>query len=67
VDDREAFGENLWGRGGMVEFLLRKKQEGRLVGTFCTTHGTPEYIRELLTKDVFDAVMWRTTPLGFTC
>src|SRR5215467_2136046 len=28
VDDREAFQENVWGAQGMVEFLLRKKQEG---------------------------------------
>lgn len=65
ADDREALGENLWGAGGQVEFLLRKKAEGRLGALFCTTHGTPEYIRGLLERDAFDAVMLAYNPLGF--
>jgi predicted aldo/keto reductase-like oxidoreductase len=65
ADDREALGENLWGPGGQVEFLLRKKEEGRLGGLFCTTHGTPEYIRGLLERDAFDAIMLAYNPLGF--
>jgi predicted aldo/keto reductase-like oxidoreductase len=65
VDDREALGENLWGAGGQVEFLLRKKEEGRLGGLFCTTHGTPAYLERLLERDVFDAVMLAYNPLGF--
>jgi predicted aldo/keto reductase-like oxidoreductase len=65
VEDREALGENVWGAGGMVEFLLRKKREGRLRGIFCTTHGSPEYIRGLIRTNVFDALMVAYNVLGF--
>jgi predicted aldo/keto reductase-like oxidoreductase len=65
VEDREALGENVWGAGGMVEFLLRKKREGRLRGIFCTTHGSPEYIRDLIRTNVFDALMVAYNVLGF--
>lgn len=65
VEDREALGENVWGAGGMVEFLLRKKREGRLHGIFCTTHGAPEYIRGLIRTNVFDALMVAYNVLGF--
>jgi predicted aldo/keto reductase-like oxidoreductase len=65
IDDRENFGENVWGSGGMVEFLTRKKQEGRIRATFCTTHGGPDFIRRLLLADVFDALMLAYNPLGF--
>jgi glutamate-1-semialdehyde aminotransferase/predicted aldo/keto reductase-like oxidoreductase len=65
VDDRETLGENVWGAGGMVEFLRRKKDQGRLGGTFCTTHGTPEYIRKLIESGAFDAIMMAYNPLGF--
>lgn len=65
VEDREALGENVWGAGGMVEFLLRKKREGRLGGIFCTTHGSPEYIRGLIEANVFDALMIAYNVLGF--
>jgi predicted aldo/keto reductase-like oxidoreductase len=65
IDDRENFGENVWGTGGMVEFLARKKQEGRIRATFCTTHGGPDFIRKLLLADVFDALMLAYNPLGF--
>jgi predicted aldo/keto reductase-like oxidoreductase len=65
IDDRENFGENVWGRGGMVEFLARKKQEGRVRATFCTSHGGPDFIRKLLLADVFDALMIAYNPLGF--
>lgn len=64
IDDREYLGENVWS-GGMVDFLLKKKQEGRLGGIFCTTHGTPEYISRLITSGCFDAVMLAYNPLGF--
>lgn len=65
IDDRETLGENVWGTGGMVEFLLRKKEEGRLGSTFCTTHGTPEYIKKLIESDLFDALMIPYNILGF--
>jgi predicted aldo/keto reductase-like oxidoreductase len=65
VEDREALGENVWGAGGMVEFLLRKKREGRLGGIFCTTHGSPEYIRSLIKSNVFDALMVAYNMLGY--
>ncbi len=66
VEDREALGENVWGAGGMVEFLLRKKREGRLGGIFCTTHGSPEYIASLIKANVFDALMVAYNVLGLS-
>ena len=65
VDDREAYRENVWGRGGMVEFLQRMKARGRLGGTFCTTHGNPEYISKLIQSGAFDAIMVAYNDLGF--
>jgi predicted aldo/keto reductase-like oxidoreductase len=65
IEDREAMSENVWGPGGMIEFLLRKKREGRLGGIFCTTHGSPEYIKTLVETNVFDAVMIAYNILGF--
>jgi predicted aldo/keto reductase-like oxidoreductase len=65
IDDREAYLENVWGKNGMVEFLLKMKEEGRLRGIFCTTHGAPEYIRQLVTCGVFDAVMVAYNILGY--
>lgn len=65
VEDREALGENVWGAGGMVEFLLKKKRQGRLGGIFCTTHGSPEYVSGLIKSNVFDALMIAYNMLGF--
>lgn len=65
VDDREAYGENVWGRGGMVEFLVRKKEEGRLGGIFCTNHGNAAHARRLVESGVFDVMMLSYNPLGF--
>jgi len=65
IDDRERFGENVWGADGMVSFLQNKKEQGRLGSIFCTTHGSAAYIRGLLEKDVFDAIMIPVNLLGF--
>jgi hypothetical protein len=65
IEDREALGENVWGPGGMIDFLVQKKQEGRLGGIFCTTHGAPDYVSRLITCGYFDAVMLAYNPLGF--
>jgi predicted aldo/keto reductase-like oxidoreductase len=65
IEEREWLGENVWGTGGMVEFLLRKKEEGRLGGLFCTTHRPPEGIRKLIEAGVFDALMIAYNVLGF--
>jgi predicted aldo/keto reductase-like oxidoreductase len=65
IDDREYLGEPVWGAGGMIEFLQRKKEEGRLGSTFCTTHGAPEYIARLVASDCFDAIMLSYNALGF--
>jgi glutamate-1-semialdehyde aminotransferase/predicted aldo/keto reductase-like oxidoreductase len=65
IDDRERFGENIWGNGGMIDFLQRKKLENRLGSIFCTTHGSPEYIKALIEKDIFDAIMIPYNLLGF--
>ena len=65
IDDREAYEENVWGLDGMVEFLARMKAAGRLGGTFCTTHGSPDYIAKLVRSGAFDAIMLAWNPLGF--
>lgn len=65
VDDREMIGENVWEPGGHIEFLMKMKEKGRLQGIFCTTHGSPDYIRGLLQSNVFDAIMLAYNPLGF--
>lgn len=65
IEDIEWFGENVWGRGGMVEFLQRKKAEGRLGALYCTTHGSADYVAKLVESGVFDAIMLAWNPLGF--
>jgi predicted aldo/keto reductase-like oxidoreductase len=65
VDDREAFRENVWGKGGMVEFMIRMKDQGRIGGIYCTNHGSPWHIRRLIESEVFDAVMISVNPLGY--
>jgi glutamate-1-semialdehyde aminotransferase/predicted aldo/keto reductase-like oxidoreductase len=65
LDDREAYRENVWGKGGMVDFLQRKKAQGRLGATFCTTHGDPEYIQKVVRSGAFDAVMVAYNVLGY--
>lgn len=65
VDDREYLGEPVWGPGGMIEFLQKKKEEGRLGATFCTTHGAPDYVSRLVTSGCFDAIMLSYNSLGF--
>jgi hypothetical protein len=65
IDDREYHRENVWGRDGMVELLQTMKARGRLGGIFCTTHGSPEYVRRLVTGGVFDAIMIAYNILGY--
>lgn len=65
VDDRERSGENVWQPGGVVEYLAAQKRQGRLLATFCTTHGTPDYIRRLILSGAFDAIMLAYNPLGY--
>jgi predicted aldo/keto reductase-like oxidoreductase len=65
ISDQEAFGLNVWGKGGLVEFLQRKKQEGRLRALFASDHGSPEQMKNVLERDVFDALMLAYNPLGF--
>ena len=65
IEDREAVGEQVWDAGGMIDFLLQKKEEGRLGGIFCTTHGAPDYVAHLISAGYFDAVMLAYNPLGF--
>ncbi len=65
IDDREAHQENVWGKSGMIEFLLKKKEQGRLRGIFCTTHGKPEYVKQLVTCGIFDAVILAYNILGY--
>ena len=65
VEDREGFGQNVWGPGGMVDFLQRMKARGRLGATFATTHGKPEFVRKLIESGAFDAIMVAYNDLGF--
>ena len=65
IDDLVRVGENVWGPGGMIEFLQRMKHEGRLGALFCTTHGTAEYVTQLVRSGVFDAIMVAYNPIGF--
>jgi glutamate-1-semialdehyde aminotransferase/predicted aldo/keto reductase-like oxidoreductase len=65
ISDQEAFGANVWGAGGLVELLLRKKAEGRIGGVFASDHGSTEQTLALLERDVFDALMLAHNPLGF--
>lgn len=65
IDDHEHIKHNVWNPGGMVDFLERKKAEGRIKSLFCSTHGPPEYVARLITCGVFDAVMLSYNPLGF--
>jgi predicted aldo/keto reductase-like oxidoreductase len=65
VEDRESLNENVWGPGGMIEFLLQKKREGRLRSIFAESHGTPEYIMKLIESRVFDSILLAYNTLGF--
>lgn len=65
IEDIERIGENVWGRGGMIEFLQRKKAEGRLRAIFCSTHGAIDYVERLVDSGVFDALMVAYNPIGF--
>jgi predicted aldo/keto reductase-like oxidoreductase len=65
IEDIERIGENVWGKGGMIEFLQRKKAEGRLRAIFCSTHGAIDYVERLVDSGVFDALMVAYNPIGF--
>lgn len=65
IDDQEFVGNDVWGKDGMVERLARWKREGRIDAAYCTTHGTPDYVADLVTCGAFDAVMLAYNPLGF--
>lgn len=65
IDDQEFVGNDVWGPDGMVAFLARLKREGRIEGTYCTTHGPPDYVADLITCGAFDAIMLAWNPLGF--
>jgi uncharacterized protein len=65
LNDCEYLQHNVWGSGGMAEFLGRLKREGRIKGTFCTTHGQPEDIERAIRSGCFDAVMIAYNPVGF--
>jgi predicted aldo/keto reductase-like oxidoreductase len=65
IDDQEFVGNDVWGPRGMVEFVRRKKREGRIGAAYCTTHAPPEYVARLITSGAFDAIMLAYNPLGF--
>jgi glutamate-1-semialdehyde aminotransferase/predicted aldo/keto reductase-like oxidoreductase len=64
ISDQEAFGANVWGAGGLAEYLQRLKEEGRITGIFGSDHGSPAQMREILSRDVFDVLMLAYNPLG---
>jgi predicted aldo/keto reductase-like oxidoreductase len=63
--EQEAFGNDVWGSNGTLEFLRRKKEEGRLRALFASDHGSPEHMKEVLERDAFDVLMLAYNPLGF--
>lgn len=65
IEDIEYIGENVWGPGGTIDILQRKKREGKVRALFCTTHGPIDYMERLVTCGVFDAVMVAYNPLEF--
>jgi glutamate-1-semialdehyde aminotransferase/predicted aldo/keto reductase-like oxidoreductase len=65
IEDIEWHRENLWGSGGMVEYLQARKAEGRLGGIYCSTHAKADYVARLVESGVFDAIMVSWNPLGF--
>lgn len=65
IDDREIYRENVWGKNGMIDFLLKMKMKGRIRGIFCTTHGSPEYVKNLVIREIFDAIMISYNILGY--
>ena len=65
IDYCEELGQNVFGAGGLLEWLERRRDEGRLGGIFCTTHGAPDYLEKLVRCGRFDAVMLSLNPLGF--
>ena len=65
VDDAEYLRHEVWGEGGMVEHLQSLRRQGRIDAIFCSTHGTADYVANLITSDVFDAIMLAYNPLGF--
>ena len=67
VDDREYLGEPVWGPGGMIEFLQKKKEEGRLGATFCTTHGALDVRRGSSRPVASTRSCSRTTRLASIC
>lgn len=64
ISDQEAFGANVWSTGGLVEFLQEMKASGRIRAIFGSDHGTPEQMKQILERDVFDALMLAYNPLG---
>lgn len=65
ISEQETFGHDVWGERGTVEFLRRKKEQGRLRALYASDHGSPEQMRRLLERDVFDVLMLAYNPLGF--
>jgi len=65
IDDQEFVENDVWGPRGMVEFIRRKKREGRIGAAYCTTHAPPDYVARLITSGAFDAIMLAYNPLGF--
>lgn len=65
IEDIEWYQENLWGSGGMIEYLQERKAEGRLGGVYCSTHASADYVVRLIDSGVFDAIMLAWNPLGF--
>jgi predicted aldo/keto reductase-like oxidoreductase len=64
ISDQEAFGANVWGPGGLVELLQQWKQAGRIGAIFGSDHGSPEQMKVIIERNVFDALMLAYNPIG---
>ncbi len=65
IEDLEWRGENVWGAGGMIDYLQARKREERLGGIYCSTHAPADYVERLIESGAFDAIMLAWNPLGF--
>jgi len=65
IDDREVHRENVWGKNGMVEFLLKKRNRVDFVGFSALPMAKPEYVKQLITCGAFDAVVLAYNILGY--
>ena len=68
IEDIEYIGENVWGPGGIIDILQRKKREGKVRGALLHDPRAVDYMERLVTLGVSSTrSWWRTTRSSFTC